>query len=74
MENSLFSAQKKVKWFDCLVAGEQEADQGAGQAQEAGGAPKVHARDAPTPETEAGDLEADPGRLSVLKLASEKAL
>lgn len=42
------------------VAGEPGADRGADPAQEAGGAPKAHAGDTPTPETGAGDLEADP--------------
>lgn len=48
-----------------MSAGEPEADQGDDQAREAGGAPKAHAGDTPTPETEAGDQEADPGGLTV---------
>lgn len=52
--------------FNCFgssVAGEPGADRGADPAQEAGGAPKAHAGDTPTPETGAGDLEADPGEV-----------
>lgn len=36
------------------------ANQGGAQAPETGGAPEVRGGNAPTPETEAGDLEADP--------------
>lgn len=64
------SAHRKVKWFECLFAGEAEADQGGDQALEAGGAPKAHAGDTPTPETEADDREADPGGLTAKKLGS----
>lgn len=51
--------------------GEAEADQGADQTQEAEGAPKAHAGDAPTPETEAGALEADPERERKMILGEE---
>lgn len=57
--------ESKVKWSTCLVAGEPGADHGDGRPPEAGGAPKAHAGNAPTPETEAGDLKADPGGLTV---------
>lgn len=53
-----------------MVAGEPGADQGDGQAREAGGAPKAHAGNTPTPETEAGDLEADPGIVMCKSLPS----
>lgn len=51
--------------------GEPGAGQGAGQAPEAEGAPKAHAGDAPTPETEAGDLQADPERERKMILGEE---
>lgn len=55
--------ENKVKWFKCVVAGEPGANPGDGRAPEIGGAPKAHAGRAPTLETEAGDLRADPGGL-----------
>lgn len=48
-----------------MVAGEPGADRGDDRPQEAGGAPKAHAGDGPTPETETDDPEADPGELTV---------
>lgn len=41
-------------------ADEPEADQGGGRTLETEDAPEVRVRKTPTPETEAGDLEADP--------------
>lgn len=43
------------------VAGEPGAGPDADPTPEPGGAPKAPARGAPTPETEAADLEAEPG-------------
>lgn len=59
-----------VKFFECVVAGELGADQGTGQTQEPEGAPKAHAEDTPTLETEAGAQEADPGEPTVQKFDS----
>lgn len=59
-----------VKWSNCLVVGAPGADQGDGQIPEPGGAPEAHAGNAPTPETEAGALEADPGGLMLVLTAN----
>lgn len=48
-----------------MVTGEPGASRGADPIREAGDAPKAHAGDAPTQETKAGDLEPDPGGLTV---------
>lgn len=57
--------ESKVKPSKCVVVGEPGAGQGDGRTPEAGGAPKAHAGNPPTPETKAGALKADPGGLIV---------
>lgn len=48
-----------------MFTGEAKVDQEDDQAREAEGAPRALAGDAATPETEAGEREADPGGLTV---------
>lgn len=48
-----------------------KADPGGVPGPEAGGAPRAHAGDTPTPETEAGDQEADPEIEKEMTLAEE---
>lgn len=55
----------KRKSANYLIAGDPGADPDDGQTPETGGAQKAHAENAPTPETKAGGLQADPGGLTV---------
>lgn len=57
--------KKGINLSTCLCcAGEAGADPGDDPLPGAGGAPKAPGGDAPTPETAAGDLRAEPGEFS----------
>lgn len=64
----------KMKWNGLNIAGDPGADHGDGQTPEAGGALKAPAGNTLSPETETGDLQADPGGLTVTVLDLKPAL
>lgn len=68
-----FSLRKEVTWVGCVVPDDPGAGQGDSRTPEAGGAPKAHAGNPSTPETETGDPEADPG-IAVCKMSSSQVL